>query len=363
MAADTGFSSPIQFDWTIRGVNKLDKVFSPECIIEGSSWKVLVGKHLFDTKQYLSVYLVRATKNGTSHAARARFTLLTFDDSPVGTKTKKFAPVVFNDVTPQWGFCNYLEWGELLDDHNKYLKGDTIKFRVNIEADTNNVDCKSILKSEKLAQFPDRNGVVRRLLTITNIENLMAVESTYFMLRDQDWSLTVFKETNDQSYLGVRLRLKPSSSVGCKVEMTVKLMSLKKGLTKSSSGICQKPDRQCLIDEKLIPWNQLVIPENGYVQNDKITLEVEVKADQHPTAKKRTSMDTQTQPQTKLIKLECRICEKDIDHENTSSIPCGHVFCTPCITAAINRQRIFPIDACKAKVPKANGLRRIYLPM
>ncbi|KAL4191967.1 hypothetical protein AMTRI_Chr06g169970 [Amborella trichopoda] len=57
------------------------------------------------------------------------------------------------------------------------------------------------------------------------------------------------------------------------------------------------------------------------------------------------------------VKLTCAIC-MDTMKEETSTV-CGHLFCKPCITSAIQAQKKCP--QCRRKLSN-NNIHRIYLP-
>lgn len=101
---------------------------------------------------------------------------------------------------------------------------------------------------------------------------------------------------------------------------------------------------------------ELLKPPNGYVNNNSITLEVEIGATK-PDGVSQNDIDGSA---AKPLQLECAVCLENIISKDLSSTPCGHLFCTTCITKAVEDHGACPM--CSAAVD-LNVLRRLYLPM
>lgn len=59
------------------------------------------------------------------------------------------------------------------------------------------------------------------------------------------------------------------------------------------------------------------------------------------------------------VYMQCSICLENMSSGHISSTPCGHMFCTGCITRAVHGKRYCPL--CK-KAVTLSSLRRLYLP-
>ncbi len=370
--ADTSIisiSTPFSFTLTVPNISKLNNIFSDEYIIEDTPWKIRVFKKTLDSKQYLCIHLKCSTKNkppNWSHAAFASFKLLSFGQNVDAIKEGSTAPTVFNSLMDEIG-VDFLEWNDLFNARNKCVENDTIKFKIKIEADSNDVD-KSIMKSERLGEYCECSGLAKFRLTVTNIENLVAVRASQFILRDSPWYFTVLKDSSHK--LGIRLtgltRRSNSADVSCEAKVSVKLISSNIGvkpIDRTFSTVFKTKKHGKNFTMNLISWEELLKLENGFVQNGSITLEVEIKAEKPndvvSSAQKRSASETTV---SKVPKIECAICKKAIINQDTSCIPCGHLFCTPCIENAIQFRKICPIFSCSAKVPW-NSLRRMRLTM
>ncbi|XP_055307939.1 uncharacterized protein LOC129572057 [Sitodiplosis mosellana] len=188
------------------------------------------------------------------------------------------------------------------------------------------------------------------------IYNLMAVQSPQFIVCNMLWRLTAFK--SHLSHLTVRLESNDTSEkVRCNVKLTVKLMSSTNSIEKTGSK-----QFRCYnilsIGWNELPWDQLLNPDNGFVENDQAVIEVEIKTDKpediNPNGRKRKAK------QSKSAKMMCIICSKSIGSESTSFTPCGHLFCTTCIRNAIRRNGTCPNATCKRQIT-VKQLQRAHL--
>lgn len=193
-------------------------------------------------------------------------------------------------------------------------------------------------------------------LTITNVHNLLAVQSKEFKIRNLPFRFAAYKNHNKN--LGLRLCSEWDSNASCKIQWSVKLISsdAEKNIKHDDSRIIEKFDSISV--KNLAHWNKLMSPKNRYVTNNAIVIEVEVKSfqpkDDHSTDVTGASADV------KRARMECPICFESIHEKKISFVLCGHVFCTMCITKAIKANNNCP--TCGNAV-NLNDVRPAYLPM
>lgn len=193
------------------------------------------------------------------------------------------------------------------------------------------------------------NGCMAKFhLTVTNIQNLKSVRSLDFKLGRIIWSLIVFR---NNSNLAIYLH----GNKSCEIGITVQLNSTDKNHANSieRQQIKKIDDNGGVYINDIILWDELLNPENKYVHNNTIELEVEIKGE---TCGGACSHHEEIKP----VKLECTICGEGIDWQEISSVPCGHVFCSECI-----QQSLLECEQCpECQTPASIGdLRRIILPM
>lgn len=200
----------------------------------------------------------------------------------------------------------------------------------------------SALDFETIDGSCDDGCMAKFRLTVTNIENLISVRTPEFKLGRIIWNLIVFKNYPD---LGIYLH----GNKPCQTKMTVTLISTNdrvKSIQKSQTQNIEAHGGLCVND--LIRWDELLKPENEFIRNNSITIEVEVKG------------ETCTKVEVKPVRLECAICLEGITSQEISSVPCGHLFCTECIRRSVLDCEMCPVCESPAAL---NDLRRTVLPL
>lgn len=81
--------------------------------------------------------------------------------------------------------------------------------------------------------------------------------------------------------------------------------------------------------EQLVPWDELLDPQNDFIESDTIVMEVKLSASKPKghLPNKRCAISAQTE--AKHIKLECGIYHKAFEDQEVSFTTCGHMFCSP----------------------------------
>lgn len=352
----TGSISEMDFKLKISNTSKLDQFFSPAFLMQGCQWKVKIEKNHSKGDTSLAVYLYcenKTTSKNWSAVASAIFKLVPFEsnEDPLERHTSHY---VFDQNNTNIGYSNFIEWDKLFNVNNFYVQNDTINMHIKIEVADPNERNKSILNCEKIDTCCENDCVTTYRLTVTNIKSFLAIRSRKILLRKLPWYFIVHK--NGTGQLSVRLEFLPSRrEISCKSKVTVKLISSKKKVK-----IIEKVEEKTLkrlnnIICNPVSWDELLDPENGYVNNNSIVIEVEVKTSK-PEGVSPNDQNSSSNGISK--KLDCAICFEPMDKQEISSTLCGHLFCTACITGAINSRSACP--SCRAAITLAD-LRRVYL--
>lgn len=228
-----------------------------------------------------------------------------------------------------------------------------------MEVADQNEDAKSNLICANIEKCCAEGCLVKYRLTVTNIEQLIAVRTPKIVFRNITWRLTVC-ETHS-GYLAVYIQSFAEDTVSCNITMTVKLVS-SKNADKSIEKITNQEMRQLEIASvNIVSHTELVKPDNGFVENGSINIEIEIKA-KEPTGRILNDDDdlNNSNAQAKRPKLECAICMEAVDNKEVSNIPCGHTFCSPCIRNALEKNKQCP--SCNTPA-NPGDLRRTFLPM
>lgn len=355
--------SQTSFRLKIPNISKLNEVFSPIQVVQDIPWKVKVFKSTTDAKQSLGVYLFCAKTDSSpnwSNAASATFKLPSFEGKNFIEAITE--PYAFNYTESSIGFPSFIDWSDLFDATKHFVKDDSIQLDINIvAADPHEVN-QSILVVGNSDRCCENDCLVTFQMTVINVSNLMAVRSTQFVLRGLLWDFSVYKDHSSQ--LGIRLGSRTTSDkVECKVRMTAKLMSSQANVTPVEKVKTKVVRRlQFLLTDQLIKWSEMLKAENGFVENDSINLEIEIKIDkpEFVASNDQTNNFNCSQDEVRMLKMECAICLESIRNQDISCPPCGHLFCSTCISNAARNRKTCP--SCNVTVT-LKALRRVYLPL
>lgn len=348
------------FPVLISDVSKLNVIESPEVFTHGIPWKIKIYKKDYGGTYYLACYLYCANKNPSedwSYSASCSFKLLPFDDNR-NMIERTIEPYVFDRSGIGFGCLTFIEWNRLLNIENGYIEEDSIKMEFKIEAENPKKVDRSKMIFECVNRSCDGGCLANFRLTVTNVENLLAVNSPNFNLRGIPFNLTVYKDQT--SKLGTRLfRSDGSEQISFKIKMTAKILSTKKDEFSIAKTQSQEMKKLSIFERDLISWEELMNPEKGYVNENSIVIEVKIESGKRNGDASNGSASGATN-EAKTPKLECAICLENINDQSVSNVPCGHLFCTDCITRTINVRKMCP--TCNTAV-ELNDVRRIYLPM
>ncbi|XP_055296499.1 uncharacterized protein LOC129565538 [Sitodiplosis mosellana] len=352
----------INFSLNISNISKLNEIWSPEYLVQGIPWKVKVCKRVNEQKESLGVYLYCAEKEkpeNWSHVAFGTFKLLPFNNK-INPVEYNLDPHVFDNSGRGIGTMSLIDWQNLLDVGKYYVKNDNINLDIKIGAADPDEDAKSKFTFEHIESGCGEGCVTSFRLSVTNIEHLIAVRSPTFNMRKLRWDFSVYKSRS--SMLSVCLKSKDiNEKISFKSKASVKLISSEGDeKTVEVNRVRSYKNSSELFQFEVGSWDELFKPENGFVKNNSIIMEVliimtkpeGVRDDQNDSA-------TSSEPQAKVRKMECPICLKTIGDQEVSSTKCGHLFCKACITNSINTHGKCP--SCNA-VATMNDLHPIYLP-
>lgn len=224
--------------------------------------------------------------------------------------------------------------------------------------DPNQVD-RSDIMLECIEKCCDFGCQVNYFVTVSNVTNLLAVESAKFNLYDVPFKLTIYKDFRS-SNLGIFMcTIATTVESSCKITLTVYILSSKRDLTPITKTQSFQMCDVGLLIENILPWEELIKPENCFVNNNTVTFKVKIELDKPHKCDTLNGVKL-AKCETKNTKLECAICLEDFNDQSFSSTPCGHLFCSTCIARAVENRKMCP--TCNSKL-KSDDLRRIYLPV
>ncbi|XP_055305899.1 uncharacterized protein LOC129570354 [Sitodiplosis mosellana] len=356
--------SKVVFNHKISNISELDEEWTPEFMLQGVPWFVEFCKQIIDGQKWFGFYLFCSNKDELHDWSYTATSAFKFVPSDRKIKPKEIfpSPFIFNHVCDSWG--SKIKWCDLFDAKNGFMKDDTINLEIQVEVADPNDEGKSVLKFDELDKCCGESGFASFRLTVSNIDALVAVRSPKFILRNMPWNIMICK--NLSNHLGILLDHQIyDTNISCELKASFELVSSlgKPKCIKMERKQTMELDVDLMEIEQFVPCDQLLDEENGFVVNNEIIFEVEIKAQklvgEMARAEKRAAAGGLSD-EAKLLKLECSICLQVIRDQKVSSLPCSHLFCTKCIENCLKRRKKCPLCGAASYL---NYLRRIRLPI
>lgn len=184
----------------------------------------------------------------------------------------------------------------------------------------------------------------------------MAVKTPSFIIQNMPWYLTIYKSYSDH----LEARLSMNGAQSCTRTILIKLISIqdpKKSIVRIEAKRFSPFSNLSI--EQLMSWRNLMKPENGFVHHDSVKIEVDIVTD-YNIQTINNFKESNVTAQRKVLRMECVICMESIENQDLSFVPCGHLFCTPCITRSLEEIGVCPLCIEPARV---RDLRRAFLPL
>lgn len=343
----------------VPNIRQLKSMWTDEIIKQGVTWRIKVAKEMHYDEAYLGIYLycINSDKSSKwSNAATASFKLYPWHGKESAI-VKHLRPFVFSCSNNANGFGKFIDWDTLCGMYERYVQGDAIRMILNIEADKSDENEKSVLVFEHFDKCCGNVGQAKFRLTIKNVQNLMALRTSAFRMRGIPWYLTVFKHMNQ---LGISLDPTVQNIDCCQMRMLVKLISSKAGNTVLKSIEKRIKNRESLTMDSLMPWYELLHMDNRFMTDNAIIIHIELYDEDEPEEMAPKAKKRKKNSEDEYKPLECPVCYHTIGSQPVSFTSCGHLFCTPCITNAVERLRMCP--TCQTEI-NMNSVNQAFLPL
>lgn len=177
---------------------------SEEFLVQGIPWKV----SLFVKFGYLigSLQCNKSQNETWSHPVLTSFTLLSFGDK---TKHIQFPAEPFVCNQKYNSVCTkIIKWLDLFAADNNYVKNDAINLEIEIVPADPDDDKASVLQFENVPQICEE--CTKKHLVILNIDNLMAVRSPDFEIKQLSCFLSIVKDSSNRICVGLFLEKRNS---------------------------------------------------------------------------------------------------------------------------------------------------------
>ncbi|XP_031628383.1 uncharacterized protein LOC116344114 [Contarinia nasturtii] len=344
--------SKINFDFKIPNISQLNTIDSPSVVVQGVPWFVQVQK----LNGSLAIFLrCKGTGKSTnwSYVAQATFKLLPFNGKMKAIE-RDFANV-FDYKKRGYGYQSMIKWNDLFDKGKFFVQDDAINLSIEIEAaDANNINASKLIVD--IDKSSDEGCTAR--LKIENIDKLIAVKSHDFQLNNMSWYLIVSKWMNCLNFRVAQiLEDGTPTELPMDIKWSVKINSTNIGPIEETKNERILPGNLSQIN--LISWNELCHKESGFVVNNSIVIDIQLKVEK-PKGAVDVPKAIKRKASTDAIQLECAICLHSIRDQALGVTPCGHMFCLLCLvkTAKIHKK----CPTCNDRVT-SNQVKRIFLPI
>lgn len=256
----------------IPQISKLESIYTDEVELYRIPWNV----HVFKSDSSLCAELICRNEDNSSDwsiAAGISCKLLPFCDDLGAIEGSQ------SNVFDRKRLCGVdlplIEWNDLFNEEKNYVDNDTIKLELKIDAQNPNYPNKSVAKL-----WRDCDDDTKFLLNVKNVSSLLAVRAHPFKLNGLTWYVTVGKNKSS-NHLFAHLNFDESTMKNsCDISWSLQLLSWKDGvdsIEKTEIDSLLSSDYYSVM-ENIVSWNDLFKPENGFLNNDAITMELEIKS-------------------------------------------------------------------------------------
>lgn len=179
----------------ISAISNLNGAWSPELWTDGIRWMVRIFKSEHPgPEQFIGADLF-GDMNGRSPdwsiSAIASIKLLSFtNDDP---KMCCSVQTVFDRDESSAFAGTLIGWNELFDPDKNYVRNDTINLEIEVISENPNNPHRSRMTFHRLPNCCDYSRLANWRVTVSNIENLMALKSPIVVLNGSQWYVRILK--------------------------------------------------------------------------------------------------------------------------------------------------------------------------
>lgn len=338
--------SQISFPLEIPNISELDSGDSSEVVLLNIPWRISICTEFSGGEQWLGAFLYCTEQNQMPEWTCPAYFAVKLKSSDENKPPIKYRcdPYVFNQSGRSFG-NKIIEWRHLTDPTEGYVKNDAIKLDIKIRTVEQNCE----LLFDALDWHYENSSTAKFLLTVTNVNKLMAVRTTEFDMKNSPWTLTVYKSSS--AHLAVRLEsmLQIDDVKICIMRATFKLLPF--APNKNPIKIVQTSainNGRLLESKGIISWKDLFNHRSTYVENNMIRIEVEMEAN----PRNNMAIDNNL---AKKSRLECAVCLKSLQSQDLSSTVCGHLLCLMCLEESIKTHK------CKKSITDVSESVKLFL--
>lgn len=287
---------------TIRNINQLLKVKTPEMTVRGVPWSIEMRKENCGDGYGIFMYLTYEKKTKSPRikpiAASISYKLISHSVE-FNAVESILEPHVFDSNNLKWG-RELIRWNDLFEMRDVYVNNNSITLEIHLDAKYMNA---KQVEWIELTDFNMENSPAKFQMTVNNISDLMIARSPQISLNGIPFKIDVLKnKINDennrkQDYLAIFVRCvyDDDSDWSCKTKTCVKLLSLKPNVEpeiRIDSDYDEFDcDNLCFGYSDFVLWHKVFDRQYGYVQNNSIKLEIEIEIERENEVKQENESE------------------------------------------------------------------------
>lgn len=356
----------IKLQIKLNNLNNFKPFESKIFYVNGNPWLIKLEKILNGWLNIGLHSLVEDTSDAWAIFAGCTVKLITTKYNKKSLQSA-IGPASFHSKMLEWKKTSFIAWNQLMDSNNGYVKDDSCKLEIIIKASPiQDVTKDEWFGFESIRKCCDDTSKGKFRITVKKFDDFIGVCSPEFILNKIAWRIEIYqrecptKKNSNETSLSLKLynfNHGTVVSVLRQAKITCKLIPFDSNIEPihSATDKYEYNCSLCISELDVVSWDQLIDPKNKFINGDSFILEVKIKIKKVDGIKadvKKRSWNT--------VKLICVICLESLVDRQVSSLSCGHVFCTVCITNSLKRREVCP--TCNQEAV-AFFLRPIFLPI
>lgn len=231
-------------------------------------------------------------------------------------------PFVFDANNKVCSSKRFIKWNDLLNVKYGYVRNDSCKFEVEIDAGPIQMITDEWLKFDVIEKCCDKSLTRKFRLTMNNLHESNLVCSPEIHINNSSWRVVV---TKDKWLKAILLKVdKATNALDFPIDCITSLKSFDENIDSvtmvtKTTNINARIEAYMLFELFSMPWTNVIDPLQKFVKNGSFHLEIEMK------------MNAKEEIPISGLDLTCPICSQSLFIRSVSATICGHIFHSDCV--------------------------------
>lgn len=345
------------FQFSIPNISTFDRISTETVLMRGLPWRIEVRRYGSNDDGSIGIGLFCEHGDDSSNfscAATATIKILSFNRSQPAYE-RILDPCIFDAQRNSRILKTFIKWHDLMDATQFFVNDDTIVLDIVLKSGAlNTINESNSLSFIAMDNCCENAAIAKYRMIVHKISDLMVVRSPIFKVRNMPSEIYISKiSASNGDYLKIALCCKhidTTNKWSCEMTLSVSLARKDMDPYKRDIGsfiICG--EKRSFELKKFLLWHQLTDSTNGFIDNDAIYFDIEIKTEK--------PIGVPPKPRDRHInaapyELKCQICSRNMLGKIVTTTPCSHLFCTVCIEESIEKRKKCPICYHKIKPKK-----------